>query len=156
MSRNVRMCLVAIGALTAVLFLGGSRIAMAKGEMPPVNVGTPLPANWNDYPWEIQHTVKDGEFLYMLAGFYYRDGRKWNWIYETNRDLITNPNKIRPGTVLKIKVPKNWEPMMPYNTWYVRMREQYTAGGGVTVVHTPGTEGEGQSPITTKPEENKK
>ena len=153
MSKNVRMCLVAIGALTAVLFLGGSRIASA--ETAPPNYGTPLPSSWNDYPWEIQHTVRDGEFLYMLAGFYYRDGRKWNWIYETNRDLITNPNRIRPGTVLSIRVPRNWTPMMPYNVWYVRMREQYTAGsGGVTVVHAPGSEGE--SAITAKPAEKNK
>jgi hypothetical protein len=91
---------------------------------------TPLP-DWSQYEWEVEHKVKAGEFLFMLAGYYYQDGRKWNWIYETNRDKIRNPNRIKPGQVLIIKVPKNWEPVMPYNVWFERTKEE-SAGYAAT------------------------
>lgn len=102
----------------------------AFGVKPPPNTSTPLPTTWSDYPWEIEHIVKPGEFLYMLAGFYYRDGRKWNWIYEVNREIIgENPNKIKPGQKLIIRVPRNWEPPMPYALWLQSMGEQYIGKG---------------------------
>lgn len=113
----------------------------AFGVKPPPNKGTPLPASWNDYPWEIEHIVGPGEFLYMLAGFYYRDGRKWNWIYELNREIIgENPNKIKPGQKLIIRVPRNWEPPMPYSLWLQSMGEQYLGTGGGSIPATLGNE----------------
>lgn len=111
-------------AIASVTMLMGGRVAV--GEVAPENYGTPLPASWDQYPWEVEHKVIQGEFLYMLAGFYYRDGRKWNWIWEYNRAKIgENPNRIKPGTILTIRVPRDWSPPMPYSKWYETMREEY-------------------------------
>jgi|GEM_PF-3173711 len=115
-------------------------VASALAATPPPNTGVPLP-DWSQYQWEIDHKVRPGEFLFMLAGYYYQDGRKWNWIYELNRNKIRNPNLIRTGQVLTIRVPKGWEPPIPYETWYERTKEQYSGMGVKYGVGAPGTEG---------------
>ena len=109
------------------VIFGATSISVAAA---PRNVGAQLPASWDSYQWEVQHTVRPGEFLFMIAGYYYKDGRKWTWIYELNRGKIANPNRIKPGQVLVIRVPKGWEPPMSYNTYYDRTREQYAANTG--------------------------
>ena len=48
------------------------------------------------------YTVKSGDSLSKIAQQLYGDGRKWRAIFEANRDLITNPDLIHPGQVLKI------------------------------------------------------
>lgn len=127
MKRLAKVGLLVVGLIAMSLMLGGT---VARGdEIAPSNVGVPLPA-LTDLPWEIEHKVRPGEFLYMLAGYYYQDGRKWNWIYETNRERIAEPNHIYTGQVLIIRVPRGWEPIMPYNIWYVRMKEEFSGYKG--------------------------
>jgi nucleoid-associated protein YgaU len=46
--------------------------------------------------------VKSGDSLSEIAQQHYGDGKKWRAIFEANRDLITNPDLIHPGQVLKI------------------------------------------------------
>jgi nucleoid-associated protein YgaU len=48
------------------------------------------------------YTVKSGDSLSKIAQQHYGDGKKWRAIFEANRDLITNPDLIHPGQVLKI------------------------------------------------------
>ncbi len=48
------------------------------------------------------YTVKEGDWLSKIAGRYYGDVHKWSRIYDANRDQISDPDKIRPGMVLKI------------------------------------------------------
>ena len=48
------------------------------------------------------HTVKTNDSLWRLAAHYYGRGSQWKVIYEANRDLIKNPNRLEPGTVLNI------------------------------------------------------
>lgn len=53
------------------------------------------------------HTMQDDETLSHIALKYYGHATKkyWSIIYEANKDAIgSNPNKVRPGTVLKIPV----------------------------------------------------
>lgn len=119
--------LIACCVLFAAMSVGAEG-AKQSSKIPIQNRGTPLPASWDDYPWEIQHVVKQGEFLFMLAGFYYMDGNKWNWIYEINSDKIKKSHIIKPGQVLTIRVPRDWEPPMAYRTWYERTREQFASG----------------------------
>jgi len=104
--------------------------------------GKPLP-NWSEYPWEYKHKVKEGEYLFMLAGYYYGDCHKWNWIYETNKGVIKNPNRIRVGQTLLIRLPRDWEPSMPYEEWYKRTKylsgaEGAAGAGGGTAVKVGG------------------
>jgi nucleoid-associated protein YgaU len=48
------------------------------------------------------YTVKSGDSLSKIAQQHYGDGKKWRAIFEANRDLISNPDLIHPGQVLKI------------------------------------------------------
>ena len=52
------------------------------------------------------YTVKEGDWLSKIAGRYYGDVHKWSRIYDANRDQISDPDKIRPGMVLKIPLDK--------------------------------------------------
>ena len=47
-----------------------------------------------------EYTVKAGDSLWGIAQQQLGSGLKWNDIYEANKDLIKDPNKIWPGQVL--------------------------------------------------------
>lgn len=54
-------------------------------------------------PTPTTYTVKQGDYLILIARRVYGDGSKWKQIYEANRDVIGgNPNLIYPGQVLTI------------------------------------------------------
>jgi len=128
----------AMTAVMAVFLFAAVAFAGPPSQKPRVD----LP-DWSKYAWEIEHKVKPGEFLFMIAGYYYKDGRKWNWVYDLNRNKIVNPNLIKPGQKLIIKVPRGWSPPMPYAKWYERNREHYVplTAGERYGVGPPGTEG---------------
>ncbi len=46
-----------------------------------------------------------GDCLASIARKYYGDTAKWHKIYNANRDIISNPNRIKQGLV--IRIPKN-------------------------------------------------
>jgi nucleoid-associated protein YgaU len=48
------------------------------------------------------HTVKKGEYLSLIAKQYYGDAMKYPVIFEANRPMLTDPNLIYPGQVLRI------------------------------------------------------
>ena len=48
------------------------------------------------------YEVKSGDSLSKIAKHEYGDGNAWNKIYEANRDILKDPNKIFPGQKLKI------------------------------------------------------
>lgn len=48
------------------------------------------------------HTVSRGETLWGTAQRYYGRGDRWPTIFDANRNKITNPGEIYPGTVLVI------------------------------------------------------
>ena len=48
------------------------------------------------------HTVVKKDTLYGLARMYYGDQRRWKDIFEANRSVISDPNKIRVGQRLLI------------------------------------------------------
>jgi nucleoid-associated protein YgaU len=48
------------------------------------------------------YTVVSGDSLSKIAKSIYGDANKWRKIYEANTDIIKDPDKIRPGQVLKI------------------------------------------------------
>lgn len=49
-----------------------------------------------------EHVVKAGDNLSKLAQTYYHDPKKYTKIYEANKDILSNPNMIKPGQKLKI------------------------------------------------------
>ena len=48
------------------------------------------------------HTVAKGDTLSHIAKTYYGKATLWPRIFEANRDQLDNPDRIRPGQVLKI------------------------------------------------------
>jgi nucleoid-associated protein YgaU len=52
------------------------------------------------------HTVREGETLFSLAQRYYGDRDKSDYLYQVNRDRLSSPDALLPGTVLLIpKLP---------------------------------------------------
>ncbi len=48
------------------------------------------------------HTVEKGESLSLIAKHHYGKSSLWPRIYDANRDQLDDPDKIKPGQVLKI------------------------------------------------------
>ena len=78
----------------------------------------------------ITHTVKKGEELHLLAGYYYLDCRQWVRIYRANMGNIINPNKIYPGQELYVYVEEDWEPPFDLDA-YVEKWRPYLLSGAV-------------------------
>lgn len=67
----------------------------------------------------VQHPVQSSqENLHLLASFYYGNPREWRRIYDDNRAVIANPNRLPVGEVLRIHVGANWQPYVAYDTWF--------------------------------------
>jgi nucleoid-associated protein YgaU len=50
-----------------------------------------------------EYTIKAGDTLWGIAKNEYGDGKQWKRIYEFNKDVISNPDRPRKGT--KIRIP---------------------------------------------------
>ena len=48
------------------------------------------------------HTVKSGDTLSKIAKAYLGDGNKYMEIFNLNKDILTDPNKIQVGQQLKL------------------------------------------------------
>lgn len=48
------------------------------------------------------HIVREGETLSRISNLYYGSAGKWQKILDSNRNTITDANKIKPGTKLII------------------------------------------------------
>jgi len=52
-----------------------------------------------------QHKIAAGDDLHLLAAYYYGNARLWRLIYEANRKIIFNPNKLTEGITIVIPAP---------------------------------------------------
>ena len=48
------------------------------------------------------YEVKPGDSLSKIAKAEYGNANEWNRIFEANKDILKDPNKIYPGQKLKI------------------------------------------------------
>ena len=48
------------------------------------------------------YTVQSGDTLSAIAKQFYGHANKYNVIFEANRDILDDPDKIKPGQILKI------------------------------------------------------
>jgi nucleoid-associated protein YgaU len=55
-----------------------------------------------DNPYAQYHIVKKGETLSKIAEGYYGDKMLYPKIFEANRDVLSDPDKIEPGQKLRI------------------------------------------------------
>ena len=53
-------------------------------------------------PYQQTYVVQKGDTLSKIADEYYGDARLYTKIFEANRDILQNPDKIKPGQKLRI------------------------------------------------------
>ncbi|MBV6417842.1 MAG: putative protein YgaU [Steroidobacteraceae bacterium] len=53
-------------------------------------------------PYTQHYVVKKGDTLSKIAGEFYGDPLLYPKIFEANRDILTDPNRIKPGQKLRI------------------------------------------------------
>lgn len=54
----------------------------------------------------IIYVVQQGDTLSRISEKFYGDKRKWNYIYNSNRDLLKNQNDIKVGDTIKVPILK--------------------------------------------------
>jgi nucleoid-associated protein YgaU len=59
----------------------------------PARLPTPAPRT---------HAVTKGDTLSRIAKQEYGDANKWKKIFDANRDVLKDPDKIFPGQILKL------------------------------------------------------
>jgi nucleoid-associated protein YgaU len=81
-----------------------AREAKAVESIPEVRVAEQPKTDTTGWRSYTVKKTKPAECLWRIAAYkiHYGDGRYWRRIYEANRNIIQNPNRIKPGMVLKI------------------------------------------------------
>jgi nucleoid-associated protein YgaU len=69
---------------------------MADDKTPPAN-----PAAANN-PYTQSYVVQSGDTLSKIAQKYYGDAALYTKIFQANRDILSDPNKIQVGQKLRI------------------------------------------------------
>lgn len=69
---------------------------------------TPLESAKSAAVKQVTDTVTGSYFLTRMARRHYGNGHFWVYIYEENRGKISNPNNVRPGTVVVIPDAKKY------------------------------------------------
>lgn len=59
----------------------------------------PAPSSWDATQW---HEVVKGDTLSKIAAKYYGDASLYPQIFEANKDILTDPDKIKIGQKLRI------------------------------------------------------
>jgi nucleoid-associated protein YgaU len=53
------------------------------------------------------YTIESGDSLSKIAKRYYGDAGKWNALFEANREVIEDPDKIYPGQTIRVPAKPN-------------------------------------------------
>jgi nucleoid-associated protein YgaU len=67
-----------------------------------IKVDSSLAAAMPKAPAEQHYTVVAGDTLSAISKKFYGDANKYNRIFEANRDILKDPDQIKPGQSLKI------------------------------------------------------
>lgn len=73
----------------------------APAEAATPDAAEPQAAEAAETPMET-YTVKPGDSLWKIAEARYGNGNKYHAIFDANRDILDNPDLIKPGQVLKL------------------------------------------------------
>jgi nucleoid-associated protein YgaU len=77
------------------------KIIIAAGNVTGISrVETQLAAAEEREP--VLHTVAKGDTLWKIAETHYGNGSKYTTIFEANKPMLSDPDKIYPGQVLRI------------------------------------------------------
>jgi nucleoid-associated protein YgaU len=69
---------------------------------PAAAQGAKQSASQTAAPSENLYTVGRGDTLSAIARNYYKDANKYPQIFEANKAMLEDPNKIYPGQVLRV------------------------------------------------------
>lgn len=81
--------------------------ASPKDSLKPT-ASTPLESAKSTIMKQVTDTVTGSYFLTRMARRHYGNGHFWVYIYEENKGKISNPNNVRPGTVVVIPDAKKY------------------------------------------------
>ena len=74
----------------------------AKAEEAPATLDDALEPDSEEQPSSHFYTVQSGDTLSKIASEYYGSASKYPLIFEANKPMLTNPDRIYPGQVLRI------------------------------------------------------
>ena len=83
-------------------------VSKGAGNITPVEDGETSPGDPKDQPAAakaehfVPYTVDKDDTLQKIAKKFYDSYSKWTRIYEANKSVIPDPDRIKPGTVLQI------------------------------------------------------
>lgn len=77
----------------------------------------------------VSYTVAGGDTLWKIAVQFYGDGNQWRRIYENNKDVLRNPDKIYAGQVLEIALTEDGNENIEDEVFY----DDFTEAGTYTV-----------------------
>ena len=77
----------------------------------------------------LSYTVAGGDTLWKIAVQFYGDGNQWRRIYENNKDVLSNPDKIYAGQVLEIALTADGNENIGDEVFY----DDFTEAGTYTV-----------------------
>ena len=106
------MCMAWMGWSAAAFAQGSGYLAPGSGEQDSLPSGATYENGVVSHP-----ITSTDENLHLLAGYYYNNPRAWKKIYNANRKIIRNPNRLPVGKTLKIHVGEGWKPRFSYAEW---------------------------------------
>lgn len=80
----------------------------------------PGPARCEDQT--VEHTIRSGDNLHLIAGYYYGDPRQWKRIWKSNRTAIVSANRLVPGRVLRVEAAPDDNLLGSYEDFRSRVR----------------------------------
>ncbi len=78
------------------------KIILALGNVDGIGAVSDNISVLNPEPESIFHEVKSGDSLSKIAKEVYGDPMKYNAIFEANKPMLSHPDKIYPGQILRI------------------------------------------------------
>ena len=100
-------------SVVALFLVGASLVAAAPGT---AGAGTE-----GSVAGIITHEVVERDSLSIIAGYYYKDPRQWKRVFDRNSAMLTDPNVIVPGTLLKIETDPESQWDIPYGEFLSRI-----------------------------------
>lgn len=69
-----------------------------------------------------EHTIRSGDNLHLIAGYYYGNPREWKRIWKANRKALAGPSRLTPGKTLRIEGTADDSLLGSYDEFRSRVR----------------------------------
>ena len=70
----------------------------------------------------VEHAIRAGDNLHLIAGYYYRDPRQWRKVWKLNGASLGRPSQLVPGRTLRVEriAGVSWD--IPYEEFRAKVR----------------------------------